>query len=97
MTADGIKFYPILNSSSNGIKFSQFAKDSIYIFKVRVVDPDFSYCDLSTEIALDLYGAPQGLASLIQILVIFTLIILLILFGTFVYFWQVLGLGEEEG
>lgn len=95
-TADGIKLYPILNSSSNGVKFSQYAKDSIYIFKIRIVDPDYSYCDLSAEIALDLYGAPQGLGTLIQILVIFTMIIIVILAASYVYFWQVLGLGDEE-
>jgi len=49
--------YEIINASSysNAVVFSG---GGLYTFRVRVVDPAFSYCDLTADITIDVYGAP---------------------------------------
>ncbi len=51
--------YEILSESTeNALKFTSNGADGVYVFRAVVVDPDFSYCDLTVDFALDTYGAP---------------------------------------
>ncbi|KAJ8030265.1 Cation channel sperm-associated protein subunit delta [Holothuria leucospilota] len=55
-TFDKQQSYEILsNGTSNGIKFSQY--NGIYIFNVTVLDKDYSFCQLSTQFAVEVFGA----------------------------------------
>ncbi|XP_033100496.1 cation channel sperm-associated protein subunit delta-like [Anneissia japonica] len=48
--------YEIMNSSSsNKIKWQPYS--GLYVFNVTVVDPNYSFCSLNTQFAVEVYGA----------------------------------------
>ncbi|KAJ4460729.1 hypothetical protein PAPYR_2962 [Paratrimastix pyriformis] len=51
--------YSIINSTGiSAIKFLSAGRDGTFVFKIRVIDPDFSLCELTAYVGLDVYGAP---------------------------------------
>jgi len=60
--------YQLLNSSGlNVITFPKTAGSGLFLFKVRVVDPEYSYCELSTRFAVDVFGAPMQVSEILTI------------------------------
>eukprot|EP00163_Fabomonas_tropica_P020828 TRINITY_DN3673_c0_g1_i2.p1 TRINITY_DN3673_c0_g1~~TRINITY_DN3673_c0_g1_i2.p1 ORF type:complete len:146 (-),score=31.14 TRINITY_DN3673_c0_g1_i2:50-487(-) len=79
--------YEILNSTGpNAMRFLPTGRDGIFIFQARVVDPDYSYCELTTEFALEVYGAPLTLFLIIIILLIVLAAIAVFLMVSYVYY-----------
>jgi len=60
--------YEIINASSynNAVVFSG---GGLYTFRIRVVDPAYSYCNLTADISINVYGAPlsAGYSALVVI------------------------------
>ncbi|XP_026079983.1 cation channel sperm-associated protein subunit epsilon isoform X2 [Carassius auratus] len=51
--------YEIMNRSSrNFLTFSQ-ENSAIYVFNVKIVDPNYSFCDLRAVFAVQTYGIPE--------------------------------------
>ncbi|XP_075780988.1 cation channel sperm-associated auxiliary subunit epsilon isoform X1 [Pelodiscus sinensis] len=50
------QLYQILNHSSYNSLIWPIEYSGIYVFKVKIVDPNFSFCDLSTIFAVRTYG-----------------------------------------
>ncbi|KAL0225529.1 hypothetical protein RCL1_003441 [Eukaryota sp. TZLM3-RCL] len=45
------------NNSSNSIIFSKQGQGGLFLFRISVISPHFSYCNLTTFVALDVFGA----------------------------------------
>uniref|UniRef100_A0A7N4PKV7 Cation channel sperm-associated auxiliary subunit delta n=1 Tax=Sarcophilus harrisii TaxID=9305 RepID=A0A7N4PKV7_SARHA len=74
--------YQILGgSSSNSIIFNQ--RNGIYIFLLRIVDPYYSYCDLTTVFSVYVYGAfpKRTLPEYVVALLIICFMVFLLWFG----------------
>ncbi|XP_077200552.1 cation channel sperm-associated auxiliary subunit epsilon-like isoform X2 [Paroedura picta] len=70
--------YEILNHSGiNSIIWPQYYI-GIYLFRLRILDPNFSFCDLSALFAVRTYGITESLSS-IKIAVFSAMIIMLFL------------------
>uniref|UniRef100_A0A3P9A255 Uncharacterized protein n=2 Tax=Esox lucius TaxID=8010 RepID=A0A3P9A255_ESOLU len=73
--------YEIMNSSSNNfLTFSQ-VNSAIYVFSVKVLDPNYSFCDLRAVFAIKTYGVTIPKYEYItkymdQVFVFFTLCVL---------------------
>eukprot|EP00736_Rhodelphis_marinus_P012341 Rmarinus@m.18512 len=81
--------YEILNATgSNAIAFDPTGRDGFFAFKLRVVDPDMSYCVLETAFALDVYGAPLEFWKVIVILFGTMLGIFVLLLLSYIYYRQ---------
>jgi len=50
--------YEIINATSNALSWQGSHGGGIYLFKARIIDPSFTYCDLSAYFALDVVGTP---------------------------------------
>ncbi|XP_051827757.1 cation channel sperm-associated auxiliary subunit delta [Antechinus flavipes] len=77
--------YQILGgSTSNSIIFNQ--RNGIYIFLLRIVDPYYSYCDLTTVFSVYVYGAfpKQTLPDYIVALLIICFMLFLLWLGYFI-------------
>ncbi|KAI9145090.1 cation channel sperm-associated protein subunit delta-domain-containing protein, partial [Paraphysoderma sedebokerense] len=79
-----IKYEILRHSTDNRIQW-EAGINGLYIFKVKVLDQSFSYCELTTEYAVQVFGAP--IAAEIQAAIVIGIIggVLLILF--FSYLW----------
>lgn len=77
--------YPVLNNTgSNYIKFSPTGDDGQFLFRLRVIDPDYSYCHLEAYFALSVFGAP--LDTLTALLVVFSSVVVIVLILVASYF-----------
>ncbi|KAJ3240296.1 hypothetical protein HDU81_004211 [Chytriomyces hyalinus] len=77
--------YTIFNSSNYlGIMWNG-ARDGVFMFTAKVLDPDYSYCSLTSDFAINVYGAP--ISPLIQAGVVVGLSALFILSLVATYFW----------
>ncbi|KAJ3269193.1 hypothetical protein HDV01_001704 [Terramyces sp. JEL0728] len=62
--------YQVVNSTNyNSITWTSNI-DGIYIFKAAVLDPNYSYCTLETEFAIQVIGAPTGTITQISVLLL---------------------------
>eukprot|EP00002_Diphylleia_rotans_P013839 TRINITY_DN2694_c0_g1_i4.p1 TRINITY_DN2694_c0_g1~~TRINITY_DN2694_c0_g1_i4.p1 ORF type:complete len:101 (+),score=18.40 TRINITY_DN2694_c0_g1_i4:88-390(+) len=73
------KSYEVMNSTfSNGLDFLE--KDGLYVFQVRVVDLEYSYCDLVTYVSLEVYGqSPSIYVSLVVVGVVLLIAVIVLL------------------
>ncbi|KAJ3399848.1 hypothetical protein HDU80_007539 [Chytriomyces hyalinus] len=77
--------YTIFNSSNYlGIMWNG-ARDGVFMFTAKVLDPDYSYCSLTSDFAINVYGAP--ITPLVQAGVVIGLSALFILSLVATYFW----------
>ncbi|PIK56076.1 putative cation channel sperm-associated protein subunit delta [Apostichopus japonicus] len=88
--------YEVLsNNTANGIKFSQY--NGIYVFNITVLDPDYSFCQLETQFAVEVFGAfPKSELPALRIMMItcgLGLIALISLYVIDIFYWRN---GEEE-
>ncbi|XP_071838478.1 cation channel sperm-associated auxiliary subunit delta-like isoform X3 [Apostichopus japonicus] len=88
--------YEVLsNNTTNGIKFSQY--NGIYVFNITVLDPDYSFCQLETQFAVEVFGAfPKSELPALRIMMItcgLGLIALISLYVIDIFYWRD---GEEE-
>ncbi|KAG9390823.1 Cation channel sperm-associated protein subunit delta/epsilon [Carpediemonas membranifera] len=61
--------YDVLNNAGdNAIVFTADGADGVFLFRARVLDPEFSFCELTVDFAVDTYGAP--LSVLVTVLVV---------------------------
>eukprot|EP00479_Gromia_sphaerica_P015268 TRINITY_DN960_c0_g1_i1.p1 TRINITY_DN960_c0_g1~~TRINITY_DN960_c0_g1_i1.p1 ORF type:complete len:177 (-),score=23.73 TRINITY_DN960_c0_g1_i1:15-545(-) len=66
---EGGEEYVIINATgANAIQFPVDGRDGVYLFNVRIVDPSFSYCDLTASFAVEVYGAPMETSLLITVI-----------------------------
>ncbi|KAG5262744.1 hypothetical protein AALO_G00278390 [Alosa alosa] len=92
--------YDILNqSSSNHITFSQ-DDSAIYVFKARIVDPNYSFCDLTTTFTVQTYGITKTKYEYLipYVTLIFTFITLCILaysYYRYVYIFRELQMRKK--
>ncbi|XP_076154867.1 cation channel sperm-associated auxiliary subunit epsilon-like [Alosa pseudoharengus] len=92
--------YDILNqSSSNHITFSQ-DDSAVYVFKARIVDPNYSFCDLTTTFAAQTYGITKTKYEYLipYVTLIFTFITLCILaysYYRYVYIFRELQMRKK--
>lgn len=77
--------YEIFNATNRNSIIWQNNVNGIYLFSAQILDPEYSFCKLSTTFAIKVEGAPS--ADLWQILLVlgFNIIGILILAGSF--FW----------
>lgn len=79
------KPYSIMSLNGGvGIRW-KLSVDGIYLFRVRVLDPHFSFCDLTTSFGVEVYGAPINEA--IQAYVVLSSIAVMFLALGASYFW----------
>lgn len=84
---DKSTLYQIINTTGvSYITFPLTGGDGIFYFHARVVDPNYSYCDLETRFALNVYGAQMDALTAGIIVMICTAFILLVLLGTYVFY-----------
>ncbi|XP_062377184.1 cation channel sperm-associated auxiliary subunit epsilon-like [Sardina pilchardus] len=92
--------YDILNqSSSNHITFSQ-EDSAVYVFKARIVDPNYSFCDLTAIFAVQTYGIAKTKYEYLipYVTLIFTFITLCILaysYHRYVYIFRELQIRKK--
>ncbi|ORZ35676.1 cation channel sperm-associated protein subunit delta-domain-containing protein [Catenaria anguillulae PL171] len=68
--------YEIFNRT-NGNKLTWGnSENALYMFRATVLDPQFSYCTLSTEFAVQVYGAPLPAGTQVGIVVGFIVAVL---------------------
>ncbi|KAJ3332498.1 hypothetical protein HDU76_014053 [Blyttiomyces sp. JEL0837] len=80
--------YPIFNATNYlGIVWKG-GQGGIYMFKARVLDPDYSYCTLTAEFSLNVYGAPLALGTQIGIVLGSISVVLLCLAISYVWYLQ---------
>ncbi|GKT35215.1 Cation channel sperm-associated protein subunit delta/epsilon like protein, partial [Aduncisulcus paluster] len=62
--------YPFLSADGgNGIAFNNIGNDGTFLFSVKVIDPEYTVCELETYLGMDVYGAPlSGTVNVIVIL-----------------------------
>jgi uncharacterized membrane protein (DUF485 family) len=73
-------------NSTNGNRFQWSGKqDTIYVFRATIVDPTFSFCELSTEFAVYVYGTP--LSALVQVGIVVGFIVTVLSFLVVSFFW----------
>ncbi|KAG9389845.1 Cation channel sperm-associated protein subunit delta/epsilon [Carpediemonas membranifera] len=66
--------YDVLNNAGdNAIVFTADGADGVFLFRARVLDPEFSFCELTVDFAVDTYGAP--ISVLVTFLVVLSGII----------------------
>lgn len=54
------KEYEIINSTNHNSIIWKQSIGGIYLFEARVLDPDYSFCELKTFFAVDVYGVPYS-------------------------------------
>lgn len=51
--------YEVINSTGvNGIRFLSNGRGGIFVFEAKVIDPDYSHCELKARFALNVVGTP---------------------------------------
>ena len=77
--------YQIFDPSRNinGLKFTG-TEGGMYIFKARIVEPGYSYCNLTVSFGIDVFGAP--LPTWIAIVIIVSIVVISLLLLVISYF-----------
>ena len=65
---DPNSYYEVLNSTDNCIIL--YPRNAKYVFEVTIVDPDFSYCHLTTQFEIEIWGEPMGIWLIIAVICI---------------------------
>ncbi|KNE69035.1 hypothetical protein AMAG_13910 [Allomyces macrogynus ATCC 38327] len=87
--------YEILNETNhNRIQWTTSVDNTIYLFRAVVLDPKFSYCQLSVDFAVQVYGVPLGPGPQAGIVLGFVAIVLGVLGASYV--WYRRGKAKEK-
>ncbi|KAJ3350762.1 hypothetical protein GGF32_004664 [Allomyces javanicus] len=87
--------YEILNETNhNRIQWSTAVDNTIFLFRAVVLDPKFSYCQLSVDFAVQVYGVPLGPGPQAGIVLGFVAIVLGVLGASYV--WYRRGKAKEK-
>ncbi|KNE66979.1 hypothetical protein AMAG_11450 [Allomyces macrogynus ATCC 38327] len=87
--------YEILNETNhNRIQWTTSVDNSIFLFRAVVLDPKFSYCQLSVDFAVQVYGVPLGPGAQAGIVLGFVAVVLGVLVAS--YAWYRRGKAKEK-
>lgn len=78
--------YEVLGTSDNAIVFPAEVEDGLFLLRVRVIDGEASFCDLSVDIALDVFGSPVQPVMAISIILGSALVVTIILGISFLFY-----------
>eukprot|EP00741_Cyanophora_paradoxa_P016535 tig00020927_g15965.t1 len=79
--------YEIMNSTGfNTLLIAPSARDGVLLMKARIIEPTYSYCDLTAEFAIEVYGAPLEAATALLILGVTMAAILAALVASYFYY-----------
>ncbi|KAJ3106809.1 hypothetical protein HDU97_005516 [Phlyctochytrium planicorne] len=59
--------YTIFNSTNSNTLIWEERVDGMFLFTARVLDPSYSYCELKTQFAISVYGAPISISEQVGI------------------------------
>ncbi|KAJ3380461.1 hypothetical protein HDU84_005915 [Entophlyctis sp. JEL0112] len=83
---DGGKPYTVFNSTNGQGVVWIGGYNGIYVFTARVLDPNFSYCNLSVTFAVNVYGAPLSPGIQAGIMLGFLVVLGGLLAGSYLWF-----------
>ncbi|XP_008847409.1 cation channel sperm-associated protein subunit epsilon [Nannospalax galili] len=79
--------YEILNSTGNNHLIWPTDHSGMYVFHVRILDPNFSFCDLTATFAIETFGVIPRPSAYLVIAFLFVLLLLFISILVLSYFW----------